>query len=58
MNKNDERIYNYFNINDFTNKLKRIKDEILLKNNLIIDIDEADIKIFIFLIKNFGKNNL
>ena len=55
MNKNDERIYNYFNINDFTNKLKRIKDEILLKNNLIIDIDEADIKIFIFLIKNFGK---
>ena len=44
-----------FNINIFRDKFKTIKKEILLQNNISIEIDENDIRIFLFLIKNFGK---
>ena len=43
-----------FSINDFIEDFRRIKAEILLKNNIIQDINERDLKLFIFIIKNFG----
>ena len=43
-----------FSINDFIEDFRRIKAEILLKNNIIQDINEKDLKLFLFIIKNFG----
>ena len=54
MPKNNVGIFRDFNINNFTNKFESIKKGILLENNLTINIDEKDIKIFIFMIKSLG----
>ena len=55
MTKYDDGIFRDFNINNFPDKFKTIKNEIFLQNNLNIDTDEKAIKFFLIIIKNFGK---
>ena len=55
MTKYDGGIFSDFNINNFPDKFKTIKNEIFLQNNLNIDTDEKAIKFFLIIIKNFGK---
>ena len=55
MTKYDGGIFRDFNINNFPDKFKTIKNEIFLQNNLNIDTDENAIKFFLIIIKNFGK---
>ena len=55
MTKYDGGIFRDFNINNFPDKFKTIKNEIFLQNNLNIDTDEKAIKFFLIIIKNFGK---
>ena len=44
-----------FSINDYIEQLNRIKEETAFKNFLTSNIDEEEIKIFVFILKNFGK---
>ena len=41
-------------LNSFSEKFKGIKTEILLKYGLLADIDDKDLTIFLFILKNFG----
>ena len=52
--RNRINFFKSFYINDFIKRFKIIKQDILLPNNLALDIDERNIKIFLFSIKNFG----
>ena len=44
-----------FSINDYVEQLNRIKEEIAFQNILTSNIDEEEIKIFLFILKNNGK---
>ena len=44
-----------FSINDYIEQINRIKEEIAFQNILTSNIDEEEIKVFIFVLKNFGK---
>ena len=54
MSKKNGIILKDFDINNFIEKFKIIKNEILIKNNIFPNIDETGVKTFIFILKNFG----
>ena len=54
MIKNERKKFNLLDIKDFSEQFKTIKSEIISENNIISDINENDLKIFILIIKNFG----
>ena len=45
-----------FSIKEYLEQLKKIKAEIIFQNILTSTTNEKDIKIFNYIIKNFGKN--
>ena len=54
MSKNEFMILKELDIKDFSQRFESIKNIIFLKNSIFTDINEKDLKIFIFIIKNFG----
>ena len=54
MSKNEFMILKELDIKDFSQRFESIKNIIFLKNSILTDINEKDLKIFIFIIKNFG----
>ena len=56
MSKNNGvNLFEDFSINEYNEQLKKIKTEIIFQNILTSSTNEKDIKLFKFIIQNFGK---